>query len=80
MQTLKEKVIPLPAIDACSYCGKAGKCNPQRRGARRRIGTSWQVVCNGCRCRGPLVPDDPHAAVRCWNHLHAERPWPSPAI
>lgn len=54
-------------IEPCRFCGGKAKCNGLRRGNYRRTGDNFQVVCNKCRARGPLVQDDPDEAVRRWN-------------
>lgn len=51
-------------------CGGKAKCNELRRGNYSREGSNYQVVCNRCRCRGPLVQDEPEKAVDGWNRIH----------
>lgn len=51
-------------------CGGSSKVHVKRRGNYRRKGDNYQVVCNSCRCRGPLSPDDRTAAVIKWNRMH----------
>lgn len=54
----------------CIFCGhNKAKVNPQRVGAYRRLGTNWQVVCNKCRARGPLV-ETKELAIRRWRPPH----------
>lgn len=54
----------------CPFCGwTKAKCNEQRRGNYRREGDNYQVVCNKCKARGPLVQDSPEAAINGWNEV-----------
>ena len=53
--------------EACPFCGGAAKCNELRRGNYKRVGDNYQVVCNKCRSRGPLVQDNPATAIARWN-------------
>lgn len=60
--------VDLP-IGPCPFCGGKAKCNERRRGDYRRTGDNYQVVCNACKARGPLVQDDPVPAILRWNAL-----------
>lgn len=52
----------------CPFCGwPNAKCNELRRGNYSRKGDNYQVVCNKCKARGPLVQDDPAMAIYGWN-------------
>lgn len=54
-------------VAPCPWCGGNAKCNELRRGNYRREGDNYQVVCNKCRARGPLVQDSQAEAVSAWN-------------
>lgn len=54
-------------IEPCVWCGGKGKCNELRRGNYRRTGDNYQVVCNKCRARGPLIQDSRSEAISAWN-------------
>lgn len=54
--------------DACPFCGwQKVQCNELRRGNYRRVGDNFQVVCNRCKARGPLIQDDKAAAISAWS-------------
>ena len=55
--------------DDCRYCGHKAKVHALRRGGYKRTGDNYQVTCNGCRCRGPLVKDSEAKAVEAWNAM-----------
>lgn len=61
-------------IKPCRFCGGKAKCNELRRGNYKREGDNYQVVCNRCRARGPLVQDDPAKAVAAWNNWTKDSP------
>lgn len=51
----------------CPFCGwEKVKVNEIRRGNYRREGDNYQVVCNKCKARGPLVQNDPKLAIEGW--------------
>lgn len=54
-------------IKPCRFCGGKAKCNAIRRGNYRRVGDNYQVVCNKCRARGPLMQNYEHRAIMAWN-------------
>lgn len=56
----------------CVWCGGKAKCNELRRGNYRRTGDNYQVVCNRCRARGPLIQDSAERAVSEWNRATAK--------
>ena len=51
----------------CRYDGGKAKLSTLRRGNYKRVGDNYQVVCNRCRARGPLVQDSPVLAIELWN-------------
>lgn len=55
------------SIEPCVWCGGKAKCNELRRGNYRRTGDNYQVVCNRCRARGPLIQDSRSDAIAAWN-------------
>lgn len=61
-------------LKPCPFCRSKAKCNELRRGNYRREGDNYQVVCNKCRARGPLVQDSPVEAIRRWNEDRASTP------
>lgn len=52
---------------ACPFDGGNTKVTGKRRGNYRREGTNYQVLCNSCGARGPLIQDDADRAVALWN-------------
>ena len=38
----------------CAYCGGKSKVSGKRAGNYRREGTLYYVICNSCKCRGPM--------------------------
>ena len=42
-------------IMPCMHCGGNGKVTGKRAGCNVRIGTYYQVLCNRCKARGPIV-------------------------
>lgn len=57
-----------PVVAPCPWCGGNAKCNELRRGNYRRTGDNYQVVCNKCRARGPLIQDSRCEAIAAWNN------------
>lgn len=68
----------LPTIKDCPFCGhERAKVQGKRIGNSVRIGTRFQVVCNKCRARGPIIGKDhpykadglsaEHIAILLWN-------------
>lgn len=51
----------------CPWCGGKAKVNELRRGNYRREGDNYQVVCNKCRARGPLIQNESYQAAAAWN-------------
>lgn len=60
-------------IEPCVWCGGKAKCNELRRGTYRRTGDNYQVVCNKCRARGPLIQDSRSGAITAWNQPPSRR-------
>lgn len=54
-------------LQGCPFCGGKARMTSLRRGRFTRIGTNHQVLCNTCKARGPLVPDDIDQAAVLWN-------------
>lgn len=55
------------SLCSCPFCSGNVKITGVRRGNYRRKGTNYQALCNSCKARGPLVPDDADEAARLWN-------------
>jgi hypothetical protein len=51
----------------CRYDGGNAKVSTLRRSNYRRVGDNYQVVCNKCRARGPLIQNDEQKAIEAWN-------------
>jgi len=55
-------------IMECPFCNHdKAKCLSMKRDSRSNPGTNYQVVCNKCKARGPLVPDSEKKAIDLWN-------------
>lgn len=55
-------------LQACPFCEHTNvKVHEKRRGNYRREGDNYQVVCQKCKARGPLVKDSADDAALKWN-------------
>lgn len=69
-----QKVHPSPSkknsleIAECPFCNhNKAKCLSMKRDSSANPGRNYQVVCNKCKARGPLVPDSEEKAIDLWN-------------
>ena len=55
-------------IDLCPFCShKSLKVTGKTQGRYEQRHMSYQVLCNTCWARGPLVAHDKERAVEFWN-------------